>query len=161
LELFKKPKKIENIITETIIVPETSLANELLIKFISQHKSLAIVVDEFGGTSGIVTMEDIMEEIFGEINDEHDDKDATYKKIDDYTYQLSARTEIEKINKDLNWNLPYGDYETLGGYILELSHNLPNVDDVIVDEHFEFHIKSKLGARIDQVKVIIKKHIEF
>jgi len=159
LGLYKKPTDIRQIMREVIEVPETTPANQLLIKFISEHKSLAIVTDEFGGTSGMVTMEDIMEEIFGEIEDEHDaeDNDAEYKKIDDRTYIVNARLEIERINQKLQLHIPEGEYDTLGGYIISLNNNLPNQGDVVTDDFHEFHIETKTGAKLEWIKVVLRE----
>jgi CBS domain containing-hemolysin-like protein len=155
LEMFKKPKKIADILTPIIIVPESALANELLIQFIKERKSLALVVDEFGGTSGIVSMEDIIEEIFGEIQDEYDNDDLIEQKLSDHEYLLSARHEIDYLNEKYNWDLPYGDFETLAGFILSLTEDIPQKGESITFESYTFVIVSKLDHRIETVKIKI------
>jgi len=105
-EMFKQPKDILEVLLPVSIVPEVMTANELLKLFTNQHRSIAVVVDEFGGTSGMVTIEDVMEEIFGEIQDEHDSPDETEKKISENEYHFSGRLEIDYLNKEYELNIP-------------------------------------------------------
>ena len=155
LELFKKPKTIEEILTPIIIAPESALANELLIQFIQERKSLALVVDEFGGTSGIVSMEDIIEEIFGEIEDEYDSDDLIEQKIGDQEYLLSARHEIDYLNDKYDWDLPIGDFETISGLILSHTENLPKKGESVTIEAYTFTVVSRQEHRIDSVRLKI------
>ena len=155
LELFKKPKSIEDILTPILIAPESALANELLIQFIQERKSLALVVDEFGGTSGLVSMEDLIEEIFGEIDDEYDNEALTEQVIGEQEFLLSARLEIDYVNDKYGWELPYGDFETLSGFILSQTENLPNIGETISYGRFTFTIVSKQAHRIETVRLKI------
>ena len=156
LALFKKPKDIPSILTSIPIVPEAMPANDLMLKFSKERKSLAIVVDEFGSTSGLVSMEDVMEQIFGEIQDEFDDtEDWIEKRLDEHTFILSGRHEIDYLNEKYNWNLPEGDYETLGGMLIHLYEDIPAVNEVITLSAFQFQIMTVTDARIDTIKVII------
>jgi len=156
-ELFKKPRDIESIITPILMVPETLLANELMIQFMAEYKSLALVIDEFGGTSGLVSIEDIMEEIFGEIQDEHDDEDLVEQQLDKYNFILSARHEIDYLNDKYHWNLPTGEYETIGGFILSITGDLPKKDDIIKLSNYSITILSMENIRIDTLKFSILK----
>lgn len=156
-ELFKKPARIDEILTPIIIVPETILANELMIRFINDRKSLALVVDEFGGTSGLVSMEDVIEEIFGEIEDEHDEDDLIEQALDKNTWMLSARHEIDYLNDAYGWQLPIGEYETLGGLILTYMEDLPKAGETITIPPYTFTIQSTLDNRIDTVKLTISQ----
>ncbi|MCY7357282.1 MAG: hemolysin family protein [Rudanella sp.] len=163
LALFEKPQTIESILTPIVTVPETMPAQDLLLRFTSEHKSLALVVDEFGGTAGIISVEDIVEQIFGEIQDEFDtNEDWTERQIDDNTYRLSARHEIAYLNEKFGWNIPEGDqpsarYDTLGGLILALNEDLPSVGERIEMAPFTFIVESMDGTRIDTVKVVMSK----
>lgn len=152
--LFRKPRTIDEILTPIITVSEATLARELLIKFINERKSLAIVFDEFGGTSGIVSMEDVIEEIFGDIEDEHDRDDLIEHKLDDGTYLLSARLEVDYLNETYGWNLPTGDYETLGGLILSYTEDIPRQGDRIDVNGFRFIVRATSRNRIQLVVAI-------
>ena len=158
LEMFKKPKSIKDILTTILIIPETMPANELLVRLIADQKSLALVVDEFGGTAGLVSIEDIMEEIFGEIRDEHDDEFLIEQKIAENIFLLSARHEIDALNEKYNWSLPKGDYDTLGGLILAKNEDIPTIQDEIGIDHFLFQIINMEDNRIDQVRLTIQNY---
>ena len=125
-ELFKKPKHLKNAVNPLSIVPETMTANKLLEVFTQEHRSIALVVDEFGGTAGIVTMEDILEEIFGEIDDEHDVSDLIEKQVSETEFVFSGRVEIDYINEKYGLRLPESDnFETLAGFILHHNESIP------------------------------------
>ena len=158
LEMFKKPKSIKDILTTILIIPETMPANELLVRLIADQKSLALVVDEFGGTAGLVSIEDVMEEIFGEIRDEHDDEFLIEQKIAENIFLLSARHEIDALNEKYNWSLPKGDYDTLGGLILAKNEDIPTIQDEIGIDHFLFQIINMEDNRIDQVRLTIQNY---
>ena len=155
LELFKKPTDIKSILTSIVIVPETVTASELLVQLISERRSLALVVDEYGGTSGIVSLEDIIEEIFGEIKDEHDDDDLLEEKLSDNVFLLSARQEVDYLNETYQWGLPEGDYDTIGGLILNINENLPTQGQTIELPGFAFEIILMEDTRIEKVRLTL------
>lgn len=155
LELFKKPGDIKSILTEIPIVPETMLANELLIQFITDRKSLALVVDEYGGTSGLVSIEDVIEEIFGEIRDEHDDEYLTEQQLDEFNFIFSARHEIDYLNDRYELALPEGEYDTLGGLIFAYHEDIPEVNEIIEIPPFIITIFTMEENRIDKVKLTL------
>ncbi len=158
LALFKKPATIEEIITPIITVPQTMPAQDLFLRFLSERKSLALVVDEFGGTAGIVSVEDMVEQIFGEIQDEYDtNEDWIEQQLDERTWLLSARHEIDSLNETYGWNIPEGSYDTLGGLILATHEDVPQVGEVIEFSPFTFTIVSMDGTRIDTVKVHLNR----
>lgn len=141
-------------IREVPIVPETMTAQKLLKTFMQQKKSLAVVVDEFGGTSGIVTLEDLVEEIFGDIEDEHDTTTYIAKPVGENEYILSARLEIEKANEMLNINLPESDeYLTVGGLILHKYQSFPKLNEVVKFDNFEFKIIKNTTTKIELVRL--------
>ncbi len=153
-ELFKKPESIRSVLLPVIIAPETMTANVILSQLIKQRKSMAVVVDEFGGTSGMLTIEDIMEEIFGEIEDEHDKEESVEKEINENEYIFSARLEIDYLNKEYKLNLPESeDYETLAGLILKQHESIPELNEEILMEGFSFVILAVNGRMVEQVKL--------
>ncbi len=155
-DLFKKPKDIKSITRSVFYVPATMHANNVLLMFFKQHKSIAIVVDEFGGTAGIVTMEDIMEEIFGEIDDEYDEDEFTEKKIADNEYILSGRLEIDYLNEKYDLNLPQSDdYETIAGLIINNHESIPELREVITIGNLSFTILQASENRIEQIHLKI------
>ncbi len=156
--IFKNPKSFKPFINNALIVPETMPANKLLSIFIREHRSIAIVVDEFGGTSGMVTSEDILEEIFGEIEDEHDTNDIIEKKISETEFIFSGRSEIDLLNEKYQINLPETeDFETLAGFILFNHESIPKINSVIKIGVFEFKILKATNTRIELVKLTINK----
>ncbi len=151
-DFFKNPEDIKSILRPLLIVPETMLANKLLQSFIQQNKSIAVVVDEFGGTAGLITIEDIMEEIFGEIDDEYDFDNLVEKQIKNNEYLFSARLEIDYLNEKYSLKLPESEeYETLGGLIINYHESIPDKDDVITINDFVFKVTQVTENRIEQV----------
>ena len=157
-ELFNNPSSIKEMLHKIPIVPETMPANKLLSSFIQNHKSIALVVDEFGGTSGMVTIEDIMEEIFGEIEDEHDSTDFIDKKISENEYMFSGRLEIDYINERYNLDLPQSeDYETIAGLILSKLEKIPQINDSIEIGSYRVKILKVSQTRIELITLFIEK----
>tara|TARA_B100000809_G_scaffold168942_1_gene166263 strand:- start:18445 stop:19713 length:1269 start_codon:yes stop_codon:yes gene_type:complete len=149
-ELFKQPKSIRAILLPVSIVPEVMSANEMLKKSLKERRSVAVVVDEFGGTSGILTIEDIIEEIFGEIEDEHDKEELLEIKVADDVYQFSARIEIDYLNEKYKLNLPGSEeYETLGGFIISIHESIPEKGEVIASENAVFTVDKVSDNKID------------
>ena len=157
-ELFKKPASIKSILLPVSIVPESMAASEVLTVFIQQHKSIAVVVDEFGGTSGMLTMEDVMEEIFGEIEDEHDKEEMIERQISENEFIFSARLETDYINGKYQLDLPILDnVETLGGLIMHYHESIPRVNEEIRFENFVFIIIAVTRTRIETVNLKVQK----
>lgn len=157
-ELFHNPVRWQEHVRTLPFVPETMQAQKLMQTFLQQKKSLGVVVDEFGGTSGLVSLEDIVEEIFGDIEDEHDSAKYVAKKTDDGGYLLSARLEIDKVNEMFSLNLPESDeYMTVGGLILHEYQSFPKLNEVVKFDHFEFKIIKSTSRKIELVKLHIKE----
>ena len=147
-----------SLLREISFVPETMLASRLMKQLMQQKRSLAIVVDEFGGTSGLVSLEDIMEEITGEIEDEHDSSNHVAKQLSDHEYILSARLEISKINELFDLELPESDeYMTLGGLILHAYQSFPKLNEVVKFENYEFKIVKNTATKIELVRLTVQE----
>ncbi|MAC96206.1 MAG: hemolysin [Flavobacteriales bacterium] len=155
-ELFKKPESIKSILLPIPILAISTPANEILKILNEQKKSIAVVVDEFGGTSGILTIEDVIEEIFGEIEDEHDKEELIETKINANEYLFSARLEVDYLNDEYNLNLPESDnYETIAGLIIDKFESIPKMDEKIDFDQFEFTVKKVFDNKIDLVHLRI------
>ena len=153
-EMFREQEKWLENIQQMPYVPETMTASKLMQMFLQQKKSLAVVIDEFGGTSGIVSLEDIVEEIFGEIEDEHDSSNYVAKQLPDGEYILSARLEIDTINEKFNLDLPESEeYMTLGGLILHYYQSFPKLNEVVKIGRFEFRIIKNTMTKIELVRL--------
>ena len=157
-ELFKKPTTIKKVLMPVIFVPETMLAKDVLNILAKKHKSIAVVIDEYGGTSGIMTVEDIIEELFGEIEDEHDSTELTEEVQAEDHYKFSARHEVDYLNETYKFNLPENEnYETLGGLIVHYTEGIPNQGEMVEIENFLFRILDVSNTKIEMVELFIKE----
>ena len=153
-DLFRNPRNIRSLLLPIPFVPETMLAMQLLSEFIDEDKGVALVVDEFGGTSGMITIEDVTEEIVGEIEDEYDVNQNLIEKIEENEYNVLARIDVLLLNKDLDIDLPESDeYETLAGFVLNYFENIPEVNDEIVYERFKITIKEVDDRSVIKVNI--------
>jgi len=153
-ELFKRPEALKNVMRPLAIIPETTTADKVLKILIEQKKHVALVVDEYGGTSGMLTLEDIVEEIFGEIEDEHDSEELTEKPLEDGSYIFSARLEIDYLNEEYELMLPeHDDYETLAGLIIDRHEDLPEVGETIDVGRYDIEILKVSENKIEEVLV--------
>lgn len=154
-DLYKNPENLQSIIRDVIFVPDTKKSLDMLNEFLNKRVSIAIVIDEFGGTAGIVTMEDIIEELFGEIKDEYDVEENICRKISKDTYLISGKVEVDYINERYGLNIPYGDYETLGGFITTKLGRIPIQGENIIVDGFNILIARSNNTRIDIVKLTV------
>ena len=153
-EMFRNPVDWRNNVKEVPIVPETMSAHKLMKLFMQQKKTIAVVVDEFGGTAGIVSLEDLVEEIFGDIEDEHDNTSYVCKQLGEREYVLSARLEIEKVNETFGLDLPESDdYLTVGGLILNRYQSFPKLHEVIEVDNYQFKIIKVTATKIELVRL--------
>ena len=159
-ELFKNPKSIRSILLPIELVPETMMINDILNDLTKKQKSIAVVLDEYGGTSGLITIEDIIEELFGDIEDEHDSIILLENKVNDREFEFSARLEVDYINETYNLSLREDDaYETLGGLIVDSIENIPQQGEIIEIGNFQFTITEVSSSKIENVylKVLFKE----
>ena len=155
-DFLKKPDNLKDFILPIEFIPEPMIVNDVLKRLTRQRKSIAVVIDEYGGTSGIITVEDIIEELFGEIEDEHDNYDYYEKKISENLFEFSARLEIEYLNKMHNLDLPESEsYDTLGGLIVFNKEEIPDIDDEIIIDKYSIKIIEATSSKIE--KVLLKK----
>ena len=155
-ELFKKPKTIKSIIIPVGFVPETILIKDVLNILTKKRRSMAVVIDEYGGTSGIMTVEDIIEELFGEIEDEHDTVELIEEQISDKSFKFSGRLEVDYINETYKLNLPISEnYETLGGLIVNATEEIPQENEDVIIDNFKFTIEEVSSTKIDVVHLKI------
>ena len=155
-DLFKKPKTIKSIVMPVEFVPETMLIKDILNVLTRKRKSIAVVLDEYGGTSGIITVEDIVEELVGEIEDEHDTTELLENKISDTEFQFSARLEVDYINETYKLNLPENEnYETLGGLIVDSTEEIPDQNEQVKIDNYLFTILEVSNTKIDLVSLNI------
>jgi len=156
-DLFRNPRNIRSLLLPIPFVPETMYAMQLLSDFIDGNKGVALVVDEFGGTSGMLTIEDVTEEIVGEIDDEHDINLQLVEKINDFEFSILARLDVIAINKDFNLNLPESDeYETIAGLVLHYLENIPKANDVIELDEYKITIKEVDDRSVIKVHLLVK-----
>ena len=150
-----------SLIREPYFVPENKKLDDLLMEFKEQKKHLAVVVDEYGGTSGIVTLEDIIEEIVGDISDEFDDEDLVFSKLDDYTYVFEGKTTLKdfyrvvKIENEEEFELQKGESETIAGFVLEISGSFPKKGEKVTFSGHQFIVESMDKKRLKQIKVVL------
>lgn len=156
-ELFKKPRTIKSVMIPVEFVPETILIKDVMNLLTKKRKSVAVVLDEYGGTSGIITMEDIVEELFGEIEDEHDsDETLTEEQLDAKNYLFSTRLEVAYLNETYKLSIPESDsYSTLGGFIVNFSKEIPQKGEQIMIENYQFTIEAATNKKIELVKLAI------
>ena len=155
--MFNDYKNFKSIIISIEFIPESMFINDLLTLLTKKRKSIAVVVDEYGGTSGIITIEDIIEELVGEIEDEHDSPKFLEKKINDAHYKFSARLEIDYLNEKFKLNLPINEqYETLGGFIISLNEKIPDKGDEIFHDNLKFKIIDVSSSKIELIELVIE-----
>lgn len=159
-DLFDDPTSVESVMREVQFVPETKLSKEMLREFLASNTSIAIVIDEYGGTAGLVTTEDLLEELFGDIQDEFDKENQVVRRLDDSTVVISGRVDIDELEEKVGWTLPEGDYETVAGYLLDRLGTIPAVRDEYVVDGIRFTILQATATRIELVRARLEPESE-
>jgi len=154
-DMFKNPENVQSVLREVLFVPETKKSLDMLREFLDKRVSFTIIVDEFGGTAGILTVEDIIEEMFGEIRDEYDEDPDVCKQIDEKTFVLSGKIEIDFLNEEYELEIPDGDYETIAGYITSHLGRIPTKGEKIKIDNFNFVILHSTKIKINLVKMFV------
>ena len=151
-DLFKKPKSIKSVLMPVEFVPESITINDAMNVLTIKRKSIALVLDEYGGTSGLITVEDVIEELFGEIEDEHDSIELIDVQLSDFEYKFSSRLEIDYLNDTYDLNIPKEEgYETLGGFIIEHTESIPKKGTFVRIDNFEIEVLKGSSSRIEEV----------
>lgn len=160
-DIFKQPKDIKDVTREVVFVPETKKSMEMLNEFLDKQFSFAVVVDEFGGTAGILTVEDLIEELFGEIRDEYDDvNEKIAKKVDVHSYLLSGKVEIDYLNEEMDFRIPEGDYETIAGYITYKIGRIPKKGESFKMNNYTILILKSDNTKIDMIKLTVDQELQ-
>lgn len=153
MALFQRPADINSVLLPIFAVPESMGALDLITKFSKERKSMAWVVDEFGGTAGIITLEDVLEKIFGDIKDEYDTEEFLEKRISEAEFEFSGRLELDHLNEKYDFTFPENEYETLSGYIINEYKKIPELNERIIIGCYEFDITNVSDTRIETVKM--------
>lgn len=159
-DLFQRPRSLKTIIREVLFVPETKKSADLLREFRQMGITIAVVVDEYGGTAGLVTTEDLIEELVGEIHDEFDVEEIVCEKINDTTFLLSGRVEIDYLNENYNLDIPSGDYETIAGFVMNAAGKIPKQGEVIRSDSFTMTVSKAVRTKIQLVQLEVEKQNE-
>ena len=153
-DLFENPATLSEVIRPATFIPESKLSKKLLQEFLESNTSIAIVIDEYGGVAGLVTREDLLEELFGDIQDEFDNDDHLLRKIDEQTLLVSGRVELDELTEETDFELPDGDYETLAGYLLDRLGTIPEPRDEFELDGYRFVVLKAMANRVDLVRMV-------
>jgi putative hemolysin len=159
-DLFNKSSTIRDVMRTVNYYPETKLSMDLLKEFVEEDMQIGIIVDEYGGTAGIVTSEDLIEELLGDIRDEYDIEENICRKIADKTFLISGRSEIDNINEKIKIDIPIGNYETFAGYVIAKLGKIPNEGEEYIIDDFKIYVIKSTQTKIDLLKVIDQRQVE-
>lgn len=156
-DMLKNPSSLQSVVRPLPVIPTSMTARDLLLQFIRERKNMARVVDEYGGTAGLITLEDLMEQIFGEIRDEHDEEELTEKQVSEVEFILSGRLDIDYLNREYKLDIPEGDYTTLSGYVISGFEDIPEAGKIIELDNFTIRILRATDTRIELVNLKLKE----